>query len=124
VQEVTEANCRNGMCLIVSHFSPSSVPPTSSFTLSLNGVEVCFLLDSYSFCRSPWRIRWAGHVARLEEMRNAYKIFVGKPWRRWEDNIRMDLRETGWESVDWMYLAQDRDQWRAVVKTVMNLRVP
>jgi hypothetical protein len=57
-------------------------------------------------------------------MRNAYKILVGKPWRRWEDNIRMDLRETGWESGDWMYLAQDRDQWRAVVKTVMNLRVP
>jgi hypothetical protein len=43
---------------------------------------------------------------------------------KWEDNIRMDLREIGWESVDWTYLAQDRDQWRAVANTVMNFRVP
>jgi hypothetical protein len=66
-------------------------------------------------------------------MRKICNIFVGKPEgkrplgrnrRRWEDNIRMDLREIGWESVDWMHLAQDRDQWRAVVSTVMNLRVP
>jgi hypothetical protein len=65
------------------------------------------------------RIRSAGYVARMREMRNAYKILVGKPegkrplgrprFRR-KDNIRMDLRETGWEDVDWMYMAQDRDQ--------------
>jgi hypothetical protein len=63
----------------------------------------------------------------------AYKILVGKPEgkrllgrprRRWEDNIRMDLRETGWEGVDWIHLSQVRDQWWAVVNTVMNLRVP
>jgi hypothetical protein len=44
--------------------------------------------------------------------------------RRWEDNIRMDLREIGWKRVDWIHLAQDRDQWRALVNTVMNLRIP
>jgi hypothetical protein len=66
-------------------------------------------------------------------MRNAYKILVGKPEgriplgrsrHRWENNIRMDLREIRWEGVDWIHLAQDRDQWRAVVNTVMNLQVP
>jgi hypothetical protein len=63
----------------------------------------------------------------------AYMILVGKPGgkrplgrprRRWEDNVRMDLREIGWGGVDWIDLAQDRDQWRALVNTVMNLRVP
>jgi hypothetical protein len=66
-------------------------------------------------------------------MRKAYTILVGKPEgkiplgrpkRRWEDNIRIDVRETGLEIVDWIRLVRDRDQWRAVVKTVMNLRVP
>jgi len=74
-----------------------------------------------------------GHVTRMKEMRNAYKILVGipegkrllgRPKRRWENNIRTDLRETGWEGVDWIHLAQDRDQWRVVVNTVMNLRIP
>jgi hypothetical protein len=49
---------------------------------------------------------------------------LGRNWPRWEDNIKMDLREIGREGVDWIYQAQDRDQWWAVVKTVMNLRVP
>jgi hypothetical protein len=49
---------------------------------------------------------------------------LGKPRCRWEDNIRMDLREMGWGGMDWIDLAQDRDQWRALVNTVMNLRVP
>jgi transcription termination factor 2 len=79
------------------------------------------------------RIRWAGHVARMGEKRNAYRILVGKPEgkrplgrhrRRWEDNIRLDLRETGWGGMGCIDLAQDRDQWRALVNTVMNLRVP
>jgi hypothetical protein len=68
-----------------------------------------------------------------EKKRNAYRILVGKPQgkiplgrprRRWEDNIRMDLRGIGWSGMDWIDLAQDRDQWRALVNTVMNLRVP
>jgi hypothetical protein len=52
------------------------------------------------------------------------KISLGRLIRRWEDNINMDLRETGWGGMDWIDLAQDRDQWRALVNTVMNLRVP
>jgi hypothetical protein len=68
----------------------------------------------------------------MGEIGNAREILVeksegkrplGRPRRRWEDNIRPD-RETGWKGVDWMHLAQDRDQWRAVVNTVMILRVP
>jgi hypothetical protein len=69
----------------------------------------------------------------MGETRNAYRILVGKPERkrplgrlrrRWVDNIKIDLREIGCDDVDWMDLAQDRDQWRALVNTVMNLRVP
>jgi hypothetical protein len=78
-------------------------------------------------------MKLTGHVARIKGMRNSYKTSVenpeekrprGRPGRRWEENIRIDLREVRWESVDWMHLAQDRDQWRALVNTVMNLRVP
>jgi hypothetical protein len=53
-----------------------------------------------------------------------YKILVGRPARRWMDIIKIDLEERGWEGVYWIYLAQDRGRWRAVVNTVMNLRVP
>jgi hypothetical protein len=69
----------------------------------------------------------------MGEKRNAYRILVGKPEgrrplgrprRRWVDNIKMDLREIGWDDVHWVDLAQDRDQWRALVNSVMNLRVP
>jgi hypothetical protein len=79
------------------------------------------------------RMKWTGHVARMRETRNAYRILVGnpegkrplgRPRRRWVDNIKMDLREIGWEGRDWIELAQDRDQWRALLNTVMNLRVP
>jgi hypothetical protein len=77
------------------------------------------------------RMRWAGHVARMGDKWNGYRIIMGKPEgkrplgrprRRWGDNTRMDLRETGWCGMDWIYLAQDRDQWRALVNTLMNLR--
>jgi hypothetical protein len=66
-------------------------------------------------------------------MNNTYNILVGKPEgkrllerpiHRWEDNIRMDLMEIGWEVVDWKDLAQDRDKWRALVSTVMKFRIP
>jgi hypothetical protein len=58
---------------------------------------------------------------RLE---NVKKEKSRRPRRRWEDNIRIDLRETAWERVDWMHVTQDRDQWRGLANTVMNLRVP
>jgi hypothetical protein len=79
------------------------------------------------------RIRWARHVARMEEVRGAYNILVGRPEgrrplgrsrHRWEDNIEMDLREIGFGDVDWIHLAQDRDRWQVLVNTVVNLRVP
>jgi transcription termination factor 2 len=79
------------------------------------------------------RMRWAGHVARMEEGRGVYRVLVGKPEgkrplgrprHRWEDNIKMDIEEVGGSCGDWMELAQDRDRWRALVGTVRNLRVP
>ena len=79
------------------------------------------------------RVRWAGHVARMGEEREVYRVLVGKPEgrrplgrprRRWVDNIRMDLQEVGCVYRDWFWLAQDRDSWRTLVSAVMNLRVP
>jgi hypothetical protein len=78
------------------------------------------------------RMRWAGHVARMGEVRSLYRVLMGKsegkiplgrPRRRRKDGIKMDLREIGWGGVEWNHLAQDRDRWRAVVNAVMNLRV-
>jgi hypothetical protein len=83
--------------------------------------------------RKARRMTWARHVARMGEKRNAYRILTGKPQGkrplgtpglRWVDNIEMDLREIGWGGMDWVNLAQDRDKWRALVNTVMNLRIP
>jgi hypothetical protein len=79
------------------------------------------------------RMRWAGHVARLEEGRGVYRVLVGRPEvsrplgrprRRWEDNIKMHLTEIGIDGSNWIQLPQDRVQWCALVNTVMNLRVP
>jgi hypothetical protein len=79
------------------------------------------------------RMRWAGHVTQMGEKRNAYRLLVGKPEgrrpvgrprRRWLNNIRMDLVEVGWGDVDWIGLAQDRDRWRALANSVLNLQVP
>ena len=69
------------------------------------------------------RMKWAGHVARMEEGRGVHKVLVGRPRRRWEDNIKMDLDEVGRGCGDWMELAQGRDSWRALVSTVMNFWV-
>jgi hypothetical protein len=82
--------------------------------------------------KSRW-MRWAGHVARLGETRNAYRILVakperkrslGRPRRRCVNDIKVDFREIGWDGMDWIDLGEDRDQWRVLVNTVMNLWVP
>jgi hypothetical protein len=78
------------------------------------------------------RMRWARHVARMGEGRGVYRLLVGRPEgkrtlgrprRRWKDNIKMDLREIGIDGANWIQLVQDSFQWRAFVNTVMNLRV-
>jgi hypothetical protein len=78
-------------------------------------------------------MRWAGHVAPIGEKRNVYRLLVGKtegkrplgrPRRRWVDNIMMDLGEMGWGDVEWIGLAKDRNRWRVLVNSVLNLRVP
>jgi hypothetical protein len=79
------------------------------------------------------RLRWIGHIARMEEGRNALRILTGKPSGkiplgrpkcRWEAIIRMDLDEIGINAGNWVYSAQDRDYWRTLVNVVLNLRVP
>jgi hypothetical protein len=78
------------------------------------------------------RMRWAGHVGLMGEGRGVYRILVGeperrrplgRPRRRWEDNIKTDLQEVGCGSMEWIGLVQDRDRWQALVNVVMNLRV-
>jgi hypothetical protein len=91
--------------------------------------DVCYC---YRIIKSR-RMRWAGHVARMGEKRNAYMLLVrkpdgkrplGRPRRRWLDNIKMGLLEIELSVVDWIGLAQDRYRWRALVNSAMNLRVP
>jgi hypothetical protein len=79
------------------------------------------------------RMRWREHAARMEQKINAYRIQMekrdgriplGRPRRRWKENIKTGLGKIQWGGMNWIHLAQDRDQWRAFVNTVMNLRVP
>jgi hypothetical protein len=79
------------------------------------------------------RMSLTGHVAPMGEKRNAHRVLVGRPEgkrplgrlrRRWVDNIKIDVKVIGWDGMDWIDLAEDRDQWRALVNTVMNLRIP
>jgi len=99
----------------------------------LHNEELNYLYSSPNIVRVIKLRRWAGHVARMGEERGVYRVLVrkpegkrplGRPRRRWVDNIRMDLQEVGCGCMDWIGLAQDRDRWRALVSAVMNLRVP
>jgi hypothetical protein len=101
----------------------------------LHNEELRDLYSSPSIIRKikSRRMRRAGHLARMGEKRNTYRLLVGKPEgkkplgrprRRWVDNIRMDLGEVGWGDVGWIGLAQDRNRWRALVNSLLNLRVP
>ena len=97
--------------------------------------QIKFKLNNSNIVRviKSRRMRWAGHVARMGEKRGLYRVLVGKPEgkrplgrprRRWVDNIGMDLQEVGCGCMDWIGPAQDRDRWRTLVSMVMNLRVP
>jgi hypothetical protein len=124
--------------LVTQHIIFSSVSQHDEVTdgwRKLHNEELHGLYSSPSIVRviKARRMRWAGHVASMGEVRGAYNILVGRPEgrrplgrprRRWEDSINMDLREMGFGDMDWIHLAQDRDRWRALVNTVMNLRVP
>jgi hypothetical protein len=101
----------------------------------LHNYELHNLYSSLNIVRviKSRRMKWAGHVARMGEERGVYRILVGRPEgkrplgrprRRWEDNIKMVLREIGIDGANWIRLAQDRVHWRASVNTVMNFRVP
>jgi hypothetical protein len=101
----------------------------------LHNEELHHLFSSPSIIRiiKARMMRWTGHVARMGEKRNAYRLLVrkpegrrplGRPRRRSIDNIRMDLVEVGWGDMDWISLAEDRDRWRALLNSVLNLRVP
>ena len=79
------------------------------------------------------RLSWTGHVARIEEGRSAFKILtstptgkrlLGRPRSRWKDNIRMDLKEIGNNTRNWVDSARDRDYWRALVNAALKLRIP
>jgi hypothetical protein len=101
----------------------------------LHDEELHHLYSSPSIIRikKSRRMRWAGHVARIGMKRSLYRLLVckpegkrplGRPKRRWIDNVKMDLLEIGLNVVDWIGLAQDTYRWRALVNSVMNLRVP
>ena len=96
------------------------------------GTSCLFRSPNIVWVMKSTRLRWAGHIARMEEGRSAFKILTGKttvkatlgrPRRRWEDNIRMDLVEIGIKAGNWVGSAQDRNYRRALVNAALNLRV-
>jgi len=100
----------------------------------LRNEELNDLYSSPNIVRAiEWRrISWAGHVARMGEDSGVYRVLLwkpegkrplGRPRRKWVNNIRMDLQEVGCEYMDWIGLAQDKESWRTLVSAVMNLRV-
>jgi hypothetical protein len=107
--------------------------PRSSNKNNITSDTVCLLGCITRSKIKSRRMRWAGHMPCMGEGRGMCRVLVGKPEgkrpvgrprRRWEDNIKMDLQEMGFGDKDWIELAQDRDRWRALVNVVMYLWVP
>ena len=109
--------------------------PLGRFQLGPHNEEIHSLYRSPNIVRviKSRRLRWEGHVARMEEDRSAFKILtgtaawkipLGRTRRRWEDYIRMDLKEIGINAGNWVDSAQNKDYWRALVNAPLNLRVP
>ena len=102
------------------------------FIVNLKYKKILVIYVIYSLTKSA-RFKWEGHVARMEEGRNAFRILtgtpkgkrpLGRPRRRWENNIRMDLKEIGINTRNWVDSCQDRYYWRALVNVALNLQVP
>ena len=134
VRQTTALIAKRTVCFLQSWYKMYNIP------CSLN-LHCCYIveLNTYFFILyyvvrviKSRRMRWAGHVARMGEERGVNRILlmkpegrrpVGRPRRRWVDNIRMDLQEVGCGYMDWIGLTQDRDRWRTLVSAVLNLRV-
>jgi hypothetical protein len=123
----------NGYRALRRIFGPMRDEVTGDWRKLLHNEELHNLYSSPNRIIKSRRLRCAGHVAQMGEKRNAYGILVGKtegkrplgrPRCRWVDNTKIDLSGIGWDDMDWIDLAQDRDHWRVLVDTVMNLRVP
>jgi hypothetical protein len=117
----------------VQRFGPNRDDVTGEWR-KLHNEELHILYSSQNIIRqiNSRRMRWAGHMAHIEKERKLKKVLVGKyeekrplgrPRRRREDGIRIQLRENGWGIAEWIQLAQDRGRWRALANTLMNLRV-
>jgi len=122
------------ICIPRPIFGPRSDEVTGEWR-RLHNEELNDIYSSLNIVRviKSRRMRWGGHVARLGEERGVYRVLVGKPEgrrplgrprRRWVDNIRMGLQEVGCGYMDRIGLAQDRNRWRTLVSAVMNLRIP
>jgi len=120
------------MTLIEGYLSQKLIS-VCSIEGKMRNLVICTPYPIFVWVVKSRRMRWAGHVARLGEGRGVHRVLVekpegkrplGRPRRRWEDNIKLDLQEVGEGCEDWMELAQDRESWRALVNKVMNIRVP
>jgi hypothetical protein len=131
---MTDRRALNLIQVPIGGVKPKSSLNPMFYCVKLHSDELHSLYSSPNIVRviKSRRLRWAGHVARMWEERGVYRVVIEKPEgkrplerprRRWEDNINLDLRETGIDGANWIWLTRDRVHWRAFVNTVMNLRV-